>query len=457
MNNKTKKVLSATAIIAVIGAVCAVYLGASDWSNSGLRSESEVTETEEVVQLDKPTADSATLKDLIERLYAEGIIDDTFISEDDILSSDAEKVFNSLGLFGKYKPIANIDRYQMSSILYELMLLKDKVPNIDGYSVIYSDMDDFPEKYITPIVAVTRSDCLSDIVELRSEFSGYTYVSKDELNIWIENFKDYLSNYDKYTLKVENESTTNVLDTNTKNKLQVEKEKAAKEAEKVLKDRKTDDRLNGQSVAIYNNPRTLTEIEANLNNITKVSISELATNDNYALGSKSEHPNPDLKVNVEYINLDEALVDKELMEEYISDIYTDMEGVNVEFTGVSRTDSMKFELDYTFDQNVLRSSDIEKMWDNYKIKPIMVAGINNHSIVSAGLVGVEIVGEDESNTFIQLPDYDIDTLGFIYRKDTLENMEDWSATTEEANTFDLVMLECSLSESDVATLQAMDK
>ena len=275
----------------------------------------------------------------------------------------------------------------------------NKEPSLENYVYAYQDSGDFPSRYTQAIYILDYTG----IFEYDGVFDGYKYVTQQEVDSAVEKLQIYLdSGYLDFMGSQPddtNEASGNEPGTTTE---------LEQEAIEILSDKEFEDKLTGKSVALYKEPKELWQLETNINNISKVDL--------YSDDIESAYENSQ-EVRFEYINLDEGLLDYSLIDElrenhtyqYKLDD-TEIVGMTVfEPIGVSKNigDETLSLTGKVLDDNLLLMLKSNGL----------VLGINNHKIVSNGMLF-----SDNGQCFIQLYSKEnIDSIGIIVPITDLQN------------------------------------
>lgn len=190
---------------------------------------------------------------------------------------------------------SGVTRYQFASILYKIMLKENKLPDDSSFILTYEDKDSIPDKYYN---AVKYTSC-ANLISFENKFDGYKFITKEETDLAFEKLNKYLSEF--VEVELPSGEVTSISDDTEK----AEKRKQLEEeAAEILKNRKFVDKLNGQSYALFKEPRTLKELEANQENVIKLDMDSI--DNEKAFGN----------VTADYINLDQCLLDYSLLDEH---------------------------------------------------------------------------------------------------------------------------------------------
>lgn len=395
--------------IVVIG-ILIYYVGIDKNTENDVEPEIDSTlqlnESEEYtpVQADTVTEDTATLKyvlDTYNKLYGSTEDSENYSESDsqpEILTPSSEEV-SSVALISSNSDELNITRYQFAYILYNLIKEANKEPSLENYVYTYQDSGDFPSRYTQAIYILDYTG----IFEYDGVFDGYKYVTQQEVDSAVEKLQVYLdSGYlDFMGSQPDNTNEASGNEPGTTTELE-------QEAIEILSGKEFEDNLTGKSVALYKEPKELWQLETNINNISKVDL--------YSDDIESAYENSQ-EVRFEYINLDEGLLDYSLIDElrenhtyqYKLDD-TEIVGMTVfEPIGVSKNigDETLSLTGKVLDDNLLLMLKSNGL----------VLGINNHKIVSNGMLF-----SDNGQCFIQLYSKEnIDSIGIIVPITDLQN------------------------------------
>lgn len=375
-------------------------------AESELDSTLQLNESEEYipVQADTVTEDTATLKyvlDTYNKLYGSTEDSENYSeseSQPEVLTPSSEAV-SSVALISSNSDELNITRYQFAYILYNLIKEANKEPSLENYVYAYQDSGDFPSRYTQAIYILDYTG----IFEYDGAFDGYKYVTQQEVDSAVEKLQAYLDSRYLEFMGSQPDSTSETSGNETDTTAELEQE-----AIEILSDKEFEDNLTGRSVAIYKQPKELWQLETNINNISKVDL--------YSDDIESAYENSQ-EVRFEYINLDEGLLDYSLIDElrknhtyqYKLDD-TEIVGMTVfEPIGVSKNigDETLSLTGKVLDDNLLLMLKSNGL----------VLGINNHKIVSNGMLF-----SDNGQCFIQLYSKEnIDSIGIIVPITDLQN------------------------------------
>lgn len=375
-------------------------------AESELDSTIQLNESKEYipVQADTVTEDTATLKyvlDTYNKLYGSTENSKNFSESDsqpEVLTPSSEAV-SSVALISSNPDELNITRYQFAYILYNLIKEANKEPSLENYVYTYQDSGDFPSRYTQAIYILDYTG----IFEYDGAFDGYKYVTQQEVDSAVEKLQVYLdSGYLEFmSSQSDNTNETSGNESGTTTELE-------QEAIEILSGKEFEDNLKGKSVALYKEPKELWQLETNINNISKVDL--------YSDDIESAYENSQ-EVRFEYINLDEGLLDYSLIDElrenhtyqYKLDD-TEIVGMTVfEPIGVSKNigDETLSLTGKVLDDNLLLMLKSNGL----------VLGINNHKIVSNGMLF-----SDNGQCFIRLYSKEnIDSIGIIVSITDLQN------------------------------------
>lgn len=366
----------------------------------------QLNESEEYipVQADTVTEDTATLKyvlDTYNKLYVSTENSENYSESDsqpEVLTPSSEAV-SSVALVSSNPDELNITRYQFAYILYNLIKEANKEPSLENYVYAYQDSGDFPSRYTQAIYIL---DYIG-IFEYDGVFDGYKYVTQQEVDSAVEKLQVYLDSGYLDFMGSQSDDTNEASGNGPGTATELEQE-----AIEILSGKEFEDNLTGRSVALYKEPKELWQLETNINNISKVDL--------YSDDIESAYENSQ-EVRFEYINLDEGLLDYSLIDElrenhtyqYKLDD-TEIVGMTVfEPIGVSKNigDETLSLTGKVLDDNLLLMLKSNGL----------VLGINNHKIVSNGMLF-----SDNGQCFIRLYSKEnIDSIGIIVPITDLQN------------------------------------
>lgn len=294
---------------------------------------------------------------------------------------------SSLIIAGNNDKQMNITRYQIADILYKILLNTNKLPDIYGYQISYEDSEDIPSKYMSAVCCTTYLELLT----YDKRFDGYRYVVKDEVDEAFKKLQVYLDNYVPSEITPEEEAKRNE---KTPERILLELEAAG-----ILKDRQFKDKLNGQSVALFKEPKTLEQLEANQNSVLEVDLNSI--NELYDF-TKS-------KLDMEYINLDESLIDYSLLNR----AYEDFNVIGVTYLNELDVICSAKEPGLILENKTFEVNQLTSFAGVHG-----VVGIYNNSIVCEG---TKISGDDKFGVMIPYGNR-IDSVGLLINKDLFENV-----------------------------------
>lgn len=366
----------------------------------------QLNESEEYipVQADTVTGDTATLKyvlDTYNKLYSNTENSENYSESDsqpEVLTPSSEAV-SSVALISSNPDELNITRYQFAYILYNLIKEANKEPSLEDYVYAYQDSGDFPSRYTQAIYILDYTG----IFEYDGVFDGYKYVTQQEVDSAVEKLQVYLDSGYLDFMGSQSDNTNEASGNEPGTTTELEQE-----AIEILSGKEFEDNLTGKSVALYKEPKELWQLETNINNISKVDL--------YSDDIESAYENSQ-EVRFEYINLDEGLLDYSLIDElrenhtyqYKLDD-TEIVGMTVfEPIGVSKNigDETLSLTGKVLDDNLLLMLKSNGL----------VLGINNHKIVSNGMLF-----SDNGQCFIRLYSKEnIDSIGIIVSITDLQN------------------------------------
>lgn len=395
--------------IVVIG-ILIYYVGIDKNTENDAEPEIDSTlqlnESEEYipVQVDTVTEDTATLKyvlDTYNKLYGSTENSENYSESDsqpEVLTPSSEAV-SSVALISSNSDELNITRYQFAYILYNLIKEANKEPSLENYVYAYQDSGDFPSRYTQAIYILDYTG----IFEYDGEFDGYKYVTQQEVDSAVEKLQAYLdSGYLEFTgSQPDGTSETSGNETDTIVELE-------QEAIEILSDKEFEDNLTGKSVAVYKQPRELWQLEANINNISKVDL--------YSDDIESAYENSQ-EVRFEYINLDEGLLDYSLIDKLRKNHTYQYKLDDIEIVGMTVFEPIGVSKNIGDETLSLTG----KVLDDNLLLMLksngLVLGINNHKIVSNGMLF-----SDNGQCFIQLYSKEnIDSIGIIVPITDLQN------------------------------------
>ena len=377
----------------------------------------QLNESEEYipVQADTVTEDTATLKyvlDAYNKLYGSTENSENYSESDsqpEVLTPSSEAV-SSVALVSSNPDELNITRYQFAYILYNLIKEANKEPSLENYVYAYQDSGDFPSRYTQAIYILDYTG----IFEYDGVFDGYKYVTQQEVDSAVEKLQVYLDSGYLDFMGSQSDDTNEASGNEPGTTTELEQE-----AIEILSGKEFEDKLTGKSVALYKEPKELWQLETNINNISKVDL--------YSDDIESAYENSQ-EVRFEYINLDEGLLDYSLIDElrknhtyqYKLDD-TEIVGMTVfEPIGVSKNigDETLSLTGKVLDDNLLLMLKSNGL----------VLGINNHKIVSNGMLF-----SDNGQCFIQLHSKEnIDSIGIIVPITDLQNTTNYDELEDGA-------------------------
>lgn len=331
--------------------------------------ESEAETVVDVRYIEIPES-AANIKGLSEELDSIG----TETGIEAVSSNNIETIASSVGLIGEVDETLNINRYQLADILYNIMYECNKLPDIYGYQIMYSDAKEIPTKYVQPVCYVTYLE----IYKPDENYSGYNWITEEELKEAMNKLRVYLNDY------TESEKVNN---------------KKVIESEEIEIDTKNMEKSNRiQSSAIFTRPSKLYELKSNIANLAELDLSTIKTK--YVEGSVEE------KVNVDYI-------------EYWQGLYGNIENVDGDIVGLAKAKDSKFKIIHESEENIYYTC--RELLDGYNgcmYGAQQVVGVYQNEIVDVGEIFTELGMTNE--VFFKLRNIKVDTIGFLIPKSSLE-------------------------------------
>ena len=280
-------------------------------------------------------------------------------------------------------------RIGLVSFISRLLDEMNAEPAMYNYKLNYIDLDQIDREDIHAVSVVA---CIG--IYNRSEFEPNKVVTIDELQSVMDELRLYIDRY-RYT-----PSVVNIAKTYSEDMLN--------DISDMLKGREVIDRLNGQSVAIYKKPEDLTQIKDNIDGITRLKITDGMLNTDQS---------------VEYINIDEGIVNYNKLDEITL-------GNADNIVGITVAEPEDFSIVYnSYFGATLVSSD-ELLHENKLSSDCLgftmlreVLAFRDDSIVSIGQVvrdeslfdGIRLAFSSDSSIF------PIDAIGVIVARGVLEN------------------------------------
>lgn len=295
------------------------------------------------------------------------------------IESDIQNIINKTISESEYYD--GITRYQCAALVYDILNIQGKIPDLTGYQLSY--IDDIPERHIIPICVLDKLG-----INYGEQFSGYNTISIDELQNIFNKLAVYIKNYKEDT------NTTNNNENKDKENIQIEQSEY-------------NDTLFGESVAVFKYPTTSNEIDANIDAIIPVDMDSGSTVSKY----NSYEP-----VYAQYINLHESIINAD-------DIGGILNGEtnSAEIMGVSKvnaihlsiSDSVTSSNGTVYESSLFEVGNMPIFTKNYGC-----IGLKNNKVITK--LDCEI-SPDGTNILIIPTGIDIDTIGFIVDKLTFEN------------------------------------
>lgn len=395
--------------IVIIG-ILIYYVGIDKNTENDVEPEIDSTlqlnESEEYipVQADTVTEDTATLKyvlDTYNKLYGSTENSENSSeseSQPEVLTPSSEAV-SGVALISSNSDELNITRYQFAYILYNLIKEANKEPSLENYVYAYQDSGGFPSRYTQAIYILDYTG----IFEYDGVFDGYKYVTQQEVDSAVEKLQVYLDSGYLEFMGSQSDDTNEASGNESGTTAELEQE-----AIEILSGKEFEDKLTGKSVALYKEPKELWQLETNINNISKVDL--------YSDDIESAYENSQ-EVRFEYINLDEGLLDYSLIDELRENHTYQYKLDDTEIVGMTVFKPIGL-FKYVGDEEISLTGNI--LDDNILLmlkSNGLVLGINNHKIVSNGMLF-----SDNGQCFIQLYSKEnIDSIGIIVPITDLQN------------------------------------
>lgn len=290
----------------------------------------------------------------------------------------------------------NITRFQLATIIYNIIVDENKLSSSTPINITFEDNSDIPTKYFTA-VAITSN---LGILQYSDKFDGYKYATKKEVDEAFERLQDYL---DKWVADAINEEPiTNEENTNNI----VNNQELESIAEDILKDREPEDKLNGQSVAVTDEPKSIYDIINNWEAIEAFDLYDDQLLSRYTTGEK---------INFDYINLDEGFLSSNKIESLSVDEDPNYTVADMNIIGATITAPVTMSYNIIDNNLILSNKDILDKISIFNMEPTKCFGIKDYSIVTSG-----DWYPDELDPLIVLESKSIDCIGIAVSKDILE-------------------------------------
>lgn len=309
------------------------------------------------------------------------------------LSSNVEYK-NSLGDINRTIDIyGGITRFQLVKFVHTTLENANKLPKVVSNTLEYEDVQDIPDRYVEPI-AICKDTGIFVVNEKR--FNGYTFIDKEELDNTINNLSDYLKNTQ------ENKETTDE---------PIETEKPTMDdsiLSKEIPDRNNIDRLNGESVAVNKDPKTVGELKENIAQIRETNFESNRIKTKFNETGES--------IEYDFINPEEGLVNTAIISSMTDDVIGE-ERIN----GLTVSSPVNFQIKSHQDGIIVLHSDVLNLRDGMLFCMSLGAlGIKDNEIVSSGMA---IWDFNKEECLVALDDIEIDSIGFIIDEIDLENRQ----------------------------------
>ena len=184
-----------------------------------------------------------------------------------------------------------LTRYQVAAIASNMIEQQSATPDMTWYQIDYTDNSEIPDNYVQDICIVDKAG----VMQYDDEFNGYSNISKEELQSIIDKTLEFISTAPK------NQNQNNSDEEDTEIGIGVGEE---------IHREVYEDKLNGASVAVVKEPKTTGELNLNIESVSKVKLDNLI--DSLITPERTLDKQAD-KVDIEYINMDEAFVDYSLI------------------------------------------------------------------------------------------------------------------------------------------------
>lgn len=200
----------------------------------------------------------ASISDVID-IFNERILDlpKVVSGEDGLVApvkmKDTSEILEEAIVYSELNTDGRINRLQLAKVVYNILLEINATPPMYNYMLGYSDVNQIPEDYVYPVSVVSYIGIFRGI-----DFEPYKVVTVDELSNIFDRLVAYIESYTRVEVKEDAGYTDGILSA----------------AEIVLNGRVLDDKLNGESVAIYSTPTNMGQVDANLNAILPLEFFE---------------------------------------------------------------------------------------------------------------------------------------------------------------------------------------
>lgn len=283
-----------------------------------------------------------------------------------------------------------LTRYQLIKLIYNTLLINDMLPYTYEEVCEYNDIYKIPFKYRDIISYICKTNIIPFCTE--GTLNGYSYVSKDDIDITIDNLITYINTYDKYD---KNESIIDIEEQSEINNRIIEYND-----EPVNK-------LIGSSVAIYDKPINTDELHSNINNIIPIDIEKILSSNLY---------NSDTRIYAEYINTYQGLLNYNELDDNV--------------IGITKAKDIKMATENTVDGGkVITSWNIESLKEIFD-KAKIVYGIKDDTIINSMKSNITEYKISQNTSVLGLKydgKYIFDSLGLVIEKTDLENIKEPSS------------------------------
>lgn len=309
-------------------------------------------------------------------------------------SDDVNNILENLGEYdstlikksaGILEDESKLTRYQVAAIASNMIEQQSATPDMTWYQIDYTDNSEIPDNYVQDICIVDKAG----VMQYDDEFNGYSNVSKEELQSIIDKTLEFILTAPK--------------DQNYNTSDEEDDEIGIGVGEEVHRE-VYEDKLNGASVAVVKEPKTTGELNLNIKSVSKLKLGDMLDNFIDENGIVQDVSN---NVDVEYINLDQALVD-----------WGNIDTTNI--VGVTITEPYKFKLyDNGFGEQWITGEVLaEKLYGIFN-SVVNVVVVNDNKVIAYG----DMDRDAGSNGDIRITSGTVDEydyLGMIIDKQNIE-------------------------------------
>lgn len=312
----------------------------------------------------------------------------TKLSFNDDYKNSLDDINRTIDIYG------GITRFQLVKFVHTTLENDNKLPQIISHKLEYEDIQDIPDRYIEPIAICKDTEIF---VVNEKKFSGYTFINKEELDNAISNLSNYLKNIQENKEPID--ETIEIKEPTIADTI----------LSKEIPARNNIDRLNGESVAVNKDPKTVGELKENIAQIRETNFESNRIKTKFNETGES--------IEYDFINLEEGLVNTPIISSMTDDIIGE-ERIN----GLTVSSTVNFQVKSHQDGIIVLHSDMLNLRDGMLFCMSLGAlGIKDNEIVSSGMA---IWDFDKEECLVALDDIEIDSIGFIIDEIDLENRQD---------------------------------